>query len=51
MVYDMFIYVQLSQEAKMIPKTTHFSRYVEALNKTQIFTGYFKYLKASFYKF
>ena len=39
MVYDMNIYVQLSQEAKLMPKITHFPRYAVTLKKKHIFTG------------
>ena len=44
MVYDLIIYVQLSQEAKMMQKITHFPRYAVTLKKQQFSQGYFKYL-------
>ena len=38
----MFINVQLSQEAKMMPKITHFPRYAITLKKKHQFSqGYF----------
>ena len=42
MVYDMILYVQLSQEAKMMQKMTHFATLCCNIEKTPIFTGLFE---------
>ena len=42
MVYDMILYVQLSQEAKMMPKITHVSTLCCNIEKTPIFIGLFQ---------
>ena len=52
MVYDIFIYVQLSQEAKIMPKTTHFLRYFVTLKKNanfhKVFSNIYKHLSINF---